>query len=173
MKKRHQKQMVFEPFIKKRGHKHTIFGFPKTRKGQISVEYLLIIGMALAILVPGSILFYNYSKNSNEQLVASQINRIGKNIISNAEQMYTIGKNSWVTLDISFPESTTDAYIVDGSELVIKYQTTRGITESVFFTDITIEGLFSGNISNPFHSGNMKIKIESLGDRVLIGESSS
>ena len=143
----------------------------KKTKGQISVEYLLIIGMALGILVPGSILFYNYSKNSNDQLVASQINRIGKNIIGNVEQMYIIGKNSWVSVDVSFPENTLGAYIVDNSELVITYQTSRGITEAVFFTDIKIVGTYSGNITDEFHSGFMKIKIESLGDQVLIGES--
>ncbi|MBC8501126.1 MAG: hypothetical protein ISS25_04035 [Nanoarchaeota archaeon] len=144
------------------------------KKGQVSVEYLFILTMALAIIIPGSVLFYNYSKDSNEQLVASQINRIGKNIISSAEQMYTIGKDSWVTIEVNFPESTRDAYIVDDSELVITYQTTRGLTEAVFFTDITIKGAYPNtNISSQFHHGHMNIKIESKGDHVLIGERAS
>jgi len=143
------------------------------KKGQVSVEYLFILTMALAIIIPGSVLFYNYSKESNEQLVASQINRIGKNIISSAEQMYTIGKDSWVTIEVNFPESTRDAYIVDDSELVITYQTTRGLTEAVFFTDITIKGVYSGNLSQQFHHGHMNIKIESEGGQVLIGERAS
>lgn len=140
------------------------------RKAQVSIEYLFILSLALAIIIPGSALFYNYSKDSNERIVSSQINRIGNNIITNAEQMYTIGKDSWITLEVSFPESTIDAYIVDNSELVITYKTSRGITESVFFTDIPIEGTYSGNVSSEFHDGNMKIKIESEGDSVLIGE---
>jgi len=140
------------------------------RKAQVSIEYLFILSLALAIIIPGSSLFYSYSKDSNEQIVASQINRIGNNILTNAEQMYAIGKDSWITLEVSFPESTLDAYVVDNSELVITYQTSRGVTESVFFTDIPIAGKYAGNLSSQFHVGNMKVKIESVGNKVLIGE---
>lgn len=140
------------------------------RKAQVSIEYLFILSLALAIIIPGSALFYNYSKDSNEKIVASQINRIGNNIIANAEQMYTIGKDSWVTLEVNFPESTLNAYVVDNSELVITYQTPRGVTEAVFFTDIPIQGLYSTNVSSEFHVGTMKVKIESEGDIVSIGE---
>jgi uncharacterized protein (UPF0333 family) len=141
----------------------------KNKKAQISVEYLLIIGMAMAILIPGTIMFYNYSKDSNDQLVSNQINRIGKNIIHNSEDMYVIGKDSWTTIDVNMPESATGAYIIE-NELIIMYSTRRGITESVFFSDVPIVGLYSGNISESFHSGAMKIKIESKGDHIVIGE---
>lgn len=140
------------------------------RKGQISVEYLLIIGLAMAILVPGTMMFYNYSVDSNEKLVASQINRIGKNIMTNAEQMYTIGKDSWITIDVNFPETARSAYTVDNSELVITYSSGRGTTEAVFFSDIDIRGAYSNDLSPTFHAGNMKIRIESKGNYVLIGE---
>jgi uncharacterized Fe-S center protein len=140
-------------------------------KGQVAVEYLFILALALAIIVPGSMLFFNYSKGSNEKLVASQINRIGNNIINHAEEMYTIGKNSWVTIDVNFPDSTEEVYTTpDNSELIIKYNTPRGITEAVFFTDAPILGSYEGYISSEFHQGHMNLKIESKGDEVLIGE---
>lgn len=144
----------------------------RKRKAQVSIEYLFVIGLAMAIIIPGSMLFYNYSRESNEQLVSSQINRIGKNIINNAEEMYVIGKHSRITLDANLPETVESIFTTaDGSELVITYNTPRGLTESVFFSDVKINGSSpGGNISSQFHSGMMQIKIESKGDYILIGE---
>jgi len=144
--------------------------FRRGPKGQVSVEYLIIVALAMAIIVPGAVLFYNYANESNEKISASQINKIGKNIVSQAEDIYTIGKNSWTTIEASFPEPVTKAYILD-NELVIKYDTSRGPTEAVFFSDVPIQGGFSGgNISSAFHTGFMSVKIESLGSSVLISE---
>ncbi|MBU0471983.1 MAG: class III signal peptide-containing protein [Nanoarchaeota archaeon] len=143
------------------------------KKAQISVEYLFIIGLALAILVPGSIMFYNYSQESNNKLVAGQINRIGKNIINQAEQMNAIGKNSWTTIEANLPETTRNIYAKD-YELVITYQTDNGLSESVFFSDINIKGEYTdGEISPAFHSGTMKIKIEAKEGYVSISERTS
>ncbi|MBU1767822.1 MAG: hypothetical protein KJ648_06960, partial [Candidatus Omnitrophica bacterium] len=107
------------------------------KKAQISTEYMFIIGLAMAILIPGSVIFYQYTQTSNEQSIAAQINQIGKTIINNAETIYVVGKNSWTTLQISFPETIVDAYILDSEdELVIEYATQRGVTQAVFFADI-------------------------------------
>ncbi len=143
-----------------------------SKKAQIAVEYLFILALALAIIVPGSMLFFNYSKESNEQIIAGQINQIGQNIISQSEDIYAIGRNSWVTLEVVFPDSVKDAYIVEDSELIITYETSRGITEAVFFSDVPIQGNFGGNrdISANFHIGFMNVKVESLGSVIKIYE---
>lgn len=144
-----------------------------SQKAQISVEYMFILALALAIIVPGSMLFYRYSQESNDRLVAGQINQIGKNIINHAKEMETVGKNSWTSTEIVFPNSVLGAYIVGDSELVIPYMTTRGVTRAVFFSDSRIRGAYNGNISQSFHQGYMKIKIESMGEYILIQESIS
>ena len=140
------------------------------RKGQISIEYLFILAMSLAIIIPGSMMFFRYSQESNEQLVASQINRIGTNVITTAEEIYTVGDGSWITLDVTIPQSAKDAY-VEGDDLVIEYRSSSGITEAVFFSDIDIQGPYAdGAISPSFHTGTMQIRVESKGDYVLIQE---
>ncbi|MBU1200986.1 MAG: hypothetical protein KJ583_04200 [Nanoarchaeota archaeon] len=142
----------------------------RCKKGQIAVEYLFILALALAIIVPGSMLFFNYSKESNEKLTASQVNKIGNNIVNQAEDIYTIGKNSWTTIQTDFPTTATNAYVVD-DELVITYNTPRGTTEGVFFSNVPIQGGYAnGSISPDFHHGFMSIRIESKGDYVLISE---
>jgi uncharacterized protein (UPF0333 family) len=148
------------------------------KKAQVSVEYMFIIGLAMTILIPGSMIFFKYSQSSNEGLVATQINRIGKNLIDTADSIYTVGKNSWTTMDTNFPESIFEMYIIeDAQELVIKYNTARGPTEAVFFSDTPIQGEHPRtddtniqDITPLFHPGMMHIKVESKGDVVIIGE---
>jgi len=136
------------------------------KRAQVSVEYLFIIALSLAIIIPGSAMFYKYTNDSNERVVSGQINWIGNAIVSDAERIYTSGKNSWTTLDITFPESTQRAYVSDDYELVIEYMTPRGITEAVFFSDVDIYDNNDGSISTG--SGYISIKIESKGDHVII-----
>ena len=143
-----------------------------SKKAQVAVEYLFILALALAIIIPGSVLFLNYSQESNEKIINSQINQIGDNIIDQAENIFTIGKESWITLEISIPEKVTKMYIID-DELVIEYNTKSGITEAVFFSGVPIQGGFGGNITNNLHFGYMSVKIESLGTNVSIYEESN
>ncbi len=140
------------------------------KKGQVSIEYLLILALALAIIVPGSMMLIDYSKETNEKLIESQINKIGMTIINNAEEVYSIGSYSWVTTEFSFPENVKDIYVdVNNNTLVIEYSTPRGITEAVFFTDIQLNGAHPGNRPvAQVEPGYVKIKIESRGNYVLL-----
>ena len=40
-------------------------------KAQVSIEHLMIIGIAVLILIPATMLFYNYAKGSNQEVVES------------------------------------------------------------------------------------------------------
>jgi|FLOH01.1.fsa_nt_gi hypothetical protein len=141
-----------------------------SKKAQISVEYLFIIGLSLAIIIPGSMLFFNYTNESNEKLVSSQINSIGKNVVNSAGEVYTLGKGSFITLDMNLPESVVNIYTIGDYELVIEYRTGNGVTEAVFFSDVKIYGAYDGEVSGDFHTGFMPLKIESMGGNVTIIE---
>ncbi len=103
-------------------------------RGQSSVEYLSIVAVALMILVPSSYLFFDFSQGSTDQVSASQLNLIGNTIIHEAEKMFVLGSDSWVTIDISFPNSLDEAKIVDGKEMYFSYASSKGSTYVVFFT---------------------------------------
>ncbi|HYD02844.1 MAG TPA: hypothetical protein VEC16_00945 [Alphaproteobacteria bacterium] len=115
---------------------------PKS-KAQVSVEYLIIIGVSFAILIPGSYFFYGYSKNSNEAAVRSQINQMGNSIITNAESIYGLGEGSLVTLELRYPRNIRDVYILSDNELVIRYELSSGINEAVFFSKIPLSGNYT------------------------------
>lgn len=145
------------------------------KSGQGAFEYILIVAIAMVLIVPGVILFYNYSLKSNDQVLRSQIEMIGNDLMDAAEKVYYIGEYSWQSVRINIPEKVTNIYILDNSELVVQYNTFSGISEAVFFSDINITagGYAYGSgysISNSMHQGLNIIKAESKGDYVLINE---
>jgi hypothetical protein len=105
----------------------------KNKRGQSSVEYLSIVAIALMVLIPGSYLFLTYSKGTTDQVSSSQLNLAGVEIISEAEKMYVLGTNSWVTLEISLPGIFLDAGIHDGKEMFFRYSSGAGDSSVVFF----------------------------------------
>lgn len=114
-------------------------------KGQISTEYLIILGIAIAAILPAGYFFYSYNANSNDQTIRGQVESIGNEILINAESVYGLAEGSLVSLDVKYPDTIKEIYILNSNELIILYELSTGYTESVFFSDITL----SGNITYP------------------------
>lgn len=152
------------------------------RRGQSAFEYILVVGIAMLLIVPGAILFYDYSKRSGDELLRSQVDMAGGDIIDAVEKVYYIGENTWETIKVYVPDNVRWIYILDNSELVIEYDSQVGIGDAVFFSDINITApleymnMSSGkqyitNITGePNQAGLRIIKISSMGDYVLINE---
>ena len=73
------------------------------KKGQAAVEYLIITGFALAIILPLTYLIYNYSQQSYGEVAEAQVTTIGRQIVANAETMFYLGEPSRITLDSTMP----------------------------------------------------------------------
>ncbi|HHE36896.1 MAG TPA: hypothetical protein ENL16_03730 [Candidatus Woesearchaeota archaeon] len=143
--------------------------------GQAAFEYLMVVGIALLLIVPGAVLFYNYSVKSGDMLARSKIDLAGSEIIDSVEKVYYIGESSWETIRVDFPDNVRDIYILNNEELVVEYDTSVGVSESVFFSDINMTTSYPAgggrsNISSSPHPGLNVIKVISMGDYVLINE---
>ena len=112
-------------------------------KAQVSVEYLIIIGISFAILIPGGYFFYNYSQSSNDATIRTQIIQIGNSMLTSAESIYGLADGSLVTIDLHYPKNIRDVYILDDSELVIKYELGSGMNEAVFFSKVKLSGNYT------------------------------
>ncbi len=155
-------------------------------KAQVSIEYLVIIGLAFAVLIPGGYFFYKYSQSSNEGAIRSQITQIGNAMLTNAESIYGLADGSLVTLDLRYPTNIRDVYILGQRELIIKYEISSGINEAVFFSNVNLTGNYTYTSSFPrsacgtlpctnsainnisVQPGNHQIKFESKTNYVLI-----
>ncbi len=133
-------------------------------KAQSSLEYLLVVALTFAIIVPTTYLFYNYSKDSSQQITDSQIAKLGRGIVDSAETMFYSGKGSKTTLEVNVPDSIASAVIIDGRELVFNVTTSSGSSEIVFFSSVNLTS--SGCninvciIQGLAQSGSKKVKVE-------------
>ena len=144
------------------------------RRAQSSVEYIFMVAMALALIVPGTIIFHQYTVGTQKAIVSSEIYKIGNDIINSAELMYSVGENSWQTLEITFPQeikSITVFNVADGSELILRHGTDY-VSDSLFFTNIKLLNSTSDDCSEgcnvPIHQGYNKMRVESVGGGKVI-----
>ena len=141
-------------------------------KAQSALEYLMVIALAMGIIVPITYMFFQYSSESNVQIIDVQVTQIGRNIIDTAESVYYSGEGSKIVLEINMPENVEDVSIMYNRELVFNIITELGETEIVFFSDIDIlitsddgesECVNDGNcdLSSLAGSGLKKVEIKS------------
>ena len=137
-------------------------------KSQISLEYLLIVALTFAIIIPTTYLFYNYSKESSQEIVDAQITKLGRTIVDSSETIFYSGQGSKTILDLNIPDNVDSAIIIDGRELVFNVTTTFGVSEIVFFSSVNITAPSSNCNANVCYlpgldsSGLKKVKIEAI-----------
>ena len=140
------------------------------KRAQSALEYLMVIALAMGIIVPITYMFFQYSSESNVQIIDVQVTQIGRNIIDTAESVYYSGEGSKIVLEINMPENVEDVYIIADRELVFKVITELGETEIVFFSDIDITIAEDGDLTDIAGVGRKKVEIQSDGNQVLIGK---
>lgn len=132
------------------------------------MEYLLVVALTFAIIVPTTYLFYNYSKESSQEITDAQITKLGRSIVDAAETIFYSGQGSKTTLELNVPDSIDSALIIDGKELVFNVTTTFGTSEIVFFSSVNITTISSNCNANICilpelaSSGIKKVKLEAI-----------
>src|SRR3989344_3884182 len=77
----------------------------RQRISQVSLEYVMIIALTFAIMVPTTYLFYSYSKESSQEIVDAQVTKLGRAIVDSAETIFYSGQGSRTLLDLNVPEN--------------------------------------------------------------------
>jgi uncharacterized protein (UPF0333 family) len=138
-------------------------------RGQSSVEYLLIVGIALGVLIPAVFFFASYSGSQEATGVGAQIDEIGLAVTTAASEAYALGAGSRRQVEVSLPEGITRIW-VNGTELAIAYESAYGPSEAVFFSAVALNSTYpDGNVTAP-HAGLARFRVVSLGPSVLITE---
>ena len=125
----------------------------REKKGQSAIEYIFIVALALLIVIPGTIIFYQYSQSSQKAIVSSQIYKIGTDMVSSAHTMYSLGDNSWQTIELNLPSTVHEIKIYNESSstssrgvLVIRHGTDY-LSDAVFFSRIPLLNTTSDDCS--------------------------
>jgi uncharacterized protein (UPF0333 family) len=133
----------------------------RKKEGQISVEYLVIIGFVTVITIPLIIIYHNFTQESSEEISSSQINQISKKIVDSAESVYYLGEPSQTTLRVNIPENVVLVNFSSAKELVFRIKTARGKeTDIVQSSSVNI----SGNL--PTQKGSYLITVKAMSNYV-------
>ena len=108
----------------------------------------MIIGITFIVIVPTTYLFYNYSKESTQEIKDAQLIKIGRDIIDSAESIFYSGKSSKTVVEISLPDNVENAVIIDNRELVFNITTSLGPSEIVFFSPVNLSTILSNCAGN-------------------------
>jgi len=86
------------------------------KKGQISVEFALLIGFITFLLLATIGIAYYYSGSAKNQIKVNSIDKVGKKIADTADSICFLGPPSKATIRISIPEGVQEAILLEGPE---------------------------------------------------------
>lgn len=110
----------------------------ESRLSQSSLEYLLVVALTFAIIIPTTYLFYSYSRESRIEIADAQIIKLGRGIIDASETIFYSGQGSKTTIEVNVPDNVESAVLIDGRELVFNVTTDFGMSEIVFFSSVNL-----------------------------------
>jgi len=139
-------------------------GSISTRKAQFSIEYLMMMGFALMLLIPIIVLFASESQNMKSDIAVSQLNQVAMKIADKAEEVYYQGQPSRTTIKVSIPQGVKNITF-SNNEIIFNFLNPDNVVLQVEQdTPINVTGNISSNAGIHF------IQIESEGEYVLVSE---
>ena len=115
-----------------------------TRRGQISAEYLILVGFILLTLIPVIAALYSYSAHSQERLAVEQAHQTVKRIADAANTVYSLGHPSRIIRKVYIPANIKNATISD-MEIIFVVEGSTGDVEVVETTMVEVSGTLPTN----------------------------
>jgi uncharacterized protein (UPF0333 family) len=151
----------------------------RVKRGQAALEYMMIAGLVSIIIIPAIYLLYAYTQSSVDELDHDQLNRLGRDVIAAAEQVYYLGPPSRVLIETRMPSLVKNMSVwktnngfniltfnLSGGQGVEITETggeknILGIDSFLFTSSVNINGSFSAAFENRSVSKGIKsISIE-------------
>jgi hypothetical protein len=142
------------------------------KRGQISFEYLMIMGfVTFVIMILLGIAFY-YSSTIKDKLKSNEIDGYAAKIISSAETVFYEGYPAKTTVMVNLPEGVTSITTYPGSSwgegLQINYTTSGGISSVLKESNVPIIISYDGNNYLPNSKGTRRILLKAEDNGVNI-----
>ncbi|NYZ77410.1 hypothetical protein H0O02_03790 [Candidatus Micrarchaeota archaeon] len=103
-----------------------------SKKGQVSTELLVIVGLVLVVFIPLLTLVYFKATEANEQIAAYQAELLVFRLAYLANSVGSLGTNSTIYTDLYIPQDIVylkSATFGNGGEITLKLLTIEGETE--------------------------------------------
>jgi uncharacterized protein (UPF0333 family) len=133
----------------------------RERRGQISMEYLIVTGFVVFVIVGILGVALYYSTSLKDGVTTYNLNNFGNKVTSAAESVFYSGSPSQATISAYLPEGVREIGIVENA-IYMNVSTSTGILSVAYFSDVPIVG----NITTT--SGVKRITLYAQDSRVLI-----
>jgi Flp pilus assembly protein TadG len=107
------------------------------KKGQVGVEYLIIMGFLTFVIIGIMGVAFSFSGLVRDRLVITQASNFANKIISTAESVYYEGEPSKATISVYLPEQVTNVRVEDNM-LVLTISTSSGENLMGFSSNVPI-----------------------------------
>jgi hypothetical protein len=128
------------------------------KRGQVSIEFVATVGFAFLMIVPLTILFYEHTTESYDEVNANQAGILAQKIADTADPVYFLGHPSSVTFKANVPDNVKSIRM-QGREIIMNM---TGGSEVVGLSRINLTGNLTAG------SGIRYIRITALDDRVNV-----
>ena len=144
----------------------------RTKRGQISVEYLIVIGFVVFIVISILGVAFFYASGIRDRIKTNQLENFANKIISSAESVYFAGEPSKVTITAYLPAGVQAIEIVydSGSEeylIIFDIETGSGISKIAYTSDVPLE---TGSSIISISEGVKRLQITAVENEVSIVE---
>ena len=113
-----------------------------SKKSQISIEYMSIMGFVLVIVVFLIILSQVYSRKIEDQIIINQVDRLAKEITDSAESVYYFGEPTKTTIKAYIPEKIEQINInQEGISFLVRTQS--GVSDIAHSSSVNLSGTLS------------------------------
>ncbi|KHO45843.1 MAG: hypothetical protein QS98_C0007G0001 [archaeon GW2011_AR3] len=116
-------------------------------KGQVSMEYLLVVGFAMLMTIPVLIVFFQQTNELGNTFAVSQARTIVDGLAQSADEVYYQGYPAQKTIKAYFPESI-NSITIDGHEINIEMKMGNGLSDLFAVTAANVTGNVS-TVSGP------------------------
>ena len=90
-------------------------------KGQVSIEYMLVLGFMFLMLIPLVALYNSAQQDSSDELVNGQLLRVGNTLRDAAERVYFAGDPAQEQVELYFPDKLKQISIYNTSIVFTAY----------------------------------------------------
>ncbi len=136
----------------------------KERKGQISIEYLMIVGFVTFVVIGILGIAFFYSGAIKDKIKETQINNYANKIISTSESVFFAGEPSKATISAYLPDNVRQIEI-SGNELTINFSSSSGTNIVEFTSEVQLSG---GPLN--INQGLKRIEIVAESNQVVINQ---
>jgi uncharacterized protein (UPF0333 family) len=132
-------------------------------RAQVSMEYIIIVGFLMVILIPLFMVYSDVSKQTHDKVLVNEFYQVARKAADEVETIYFIGDPARTRVKIFLPADLTNATI-ENQEIVLTAHVYGNSDEIVVPTKVHMNGSF------PMTKGVHNLLLQAKGNWVEISE---